>query len=479
MEQLTSKILNIYEGKALSESDNPKNISKDEAALILKEIGFNFLEHEMKNNPNNSMFGMKNISKDKEVILSFERLKELFEIAGLDNPFENIKPIEDAFSFVGKSLNDLQFKLEDGKLYIKTFDKDLDSTEADELSRTFVIDNWIKWDKTNSHIELPDGTRVNLQALLETIGVKEGVGFVDVNEAFLDILEENETISTYLKEYNSNNVYIGTSKGDTIKSYFEDNLIVTGSGKNTIVTGIGDDIVFAHNGTNDINLGSGNDTVSYELNDSAIYASLESGRTSQNDTLKDVENLHGSKYNDILEGDDKDNTLFGGSGDDILIGLEGADTLDGGEGVDLASYETSSAVEINLKHNYADGGEATGDKFVNIEGIKGSKEADTIVGDNNSNLIYANDGDDRVSGNDGDDIIFGGKGNDYIKGDAGNDTLYGEDGDDILIGGAGDDILVGGTGKNMLYGDSGKDTVLYKGKSEDYEILFINENTLL
>ncbi|MCT7445314.1 cadherin-like domain-containing protein [Aliarcobacter cryaerophilus] len=478
MEQLTSKILNIYEGKALSESDNPKNISKDEAALILKEIGFNFLEHEMQNNPNNSMFGMTSISKDKEVILSFERLKELFEIAGLDNPFENIKPIEDAFSFVGKSLNDLQFKIEDGKLYIKTFDKDLDSTEADELSRTFVVDNWTKWDKTNSHIELPDGTRVNLQALLEIIGVKEGVGFVDVNEAFLDILEENETISSYLKEYNSNNVYVGTSKGDTIKSYFEDNLIVTGSGKNTIVTGIGDDIVFAHNGTNDINLGSGNDTVSYELNDSAIYASLESGRSSQNDTLKDVENLHGSKYNDILEGDDKDNTLFGGSGDDILIGLGGADTLDGGEGVDLASYETSSAVEINLKHNYAEGGEATGDKFVNIEGIKGSKEADTIVGDNNSNLIYANDGDDRVSGNDGDDIIFGGKGNDYIKGDAGNDTLYGEDGDDILIGGAGDDILVGGTGKNMLYGDSGKDTVLYKGKSEDYEILFINENTL-
>ena len=478
MEQLTSKILNIYEGKALNESDNPKNISKDEAALILKEIGFNFLEHEMQNNPNNSIFGMKNISKDKEVILSFERLKELFEIAGLDNPFENIKPIEDAFSFVGKSLNDLQFKIEDGKLYIKTFDKDLDSTEADELSRTFVVDNWTKWDKTNSHIELPDGTRVNLQALLETIGVKEGVGFVDVNEAFLDILEENETISSYLKDYNSNNVYVGTSKGDIIKSYFEDNLIVTGSGKNTIVTGIGDDIVFAHNGTNDINLGSGNDTVSYELNDSAIYASLESGKSSQGDTLKDVENLHGSKYNDILEGDDKDNTLFGGSGDDILIGLEGADTLDGGEGVDLASYETSSAVEINLKHNYAEGGEATGDKFVNIEGIKGSKEADTIVGDNNSNLIYANDGDDRLSGNDGDDIIFGGKGNDYIKGDAGNDTLYGEDGDDILIGGAGDDILVGGTGKNMLYGDSGKDTVLYKGKSEDYEILFINENTL-
>ncbi|MDN5112005.1 cadherin-like domain-containing protein [Aliarcobacter butzleri] len=477
LEEIEAKMLKIYETQSLTKEDNPKGLTKDEAKAILEEIGFNFQEYEMQKNPTLEMIYGK-VNLDKEVSLSLERLSELLEIAGIENLLKDIKPIEDAFSFAGKSLNDLQFKLEDGKLYIKTFDKDLSSDEASELSKTFVIDNFTKWDKTNTHIELPDGTKVNLEALLETIGVKEGVGFVDVNEAFLEILGKNETISSYLKDYDSNNVYVGTSKGDTIKAYFGDNLIVTGTGNNTIVTGAGDDIVFAHNGKNDISLGLGNDTVSYELNDSAIYASLESGSSSKGDTLTDVENLHGSKYNDILEGDSKDNTLFGGAGDDILIGLDGADTLDGGDGIDLASYETSSAIEINLKHNYADGGEATGDKFINIEGIKGSKESDTIVGDNNSNLIYANAGDDRVSGNGGDDIIFGGLGNDYIKGDEGNDTLYGEDGDDILIGGAGDDILVGGTGKNMLYGDSGTDTVLYKGKSTDYEVLIVNENTL-
>ncbi|MFY4803173.1 Ig-like domain-containing protein [Aliarcobacter butzleri] len=477
LEEIEAKMLKIYETQSLTKEDNPKGLTKDEAKAILEEIGFNFQEYEMQKNPTLEMIYGK-VNLDKEVSLSLERLSELLEIAGIENLLKDIKPIEDAFSFAGKRLNDLQFKLEDGKLYIKTFDKDLSSDEASELSKTFVIDNFTKWDKTNTHIELPDGTKVNLEALLETIGVKEGVGFVDVNEAFLEILGKNETISSYLKDYDSNNVYVGTSKGDTIKAYFGDNLIVTGTGNNTIVTGAGDDIVFAHNGKNDISLGLGNDTVSYELNDSAIYASLESGSSSKGDTLTDVENLHGSKYNDILEGDSKDNTLFGGAGDDILIGLDGADTLDGGDGIDLASYETSSAIEINLKHNYADGGEATGDKFINIEGIKGSKESDTIVGDNNSNLIYANAGDDRVSGNGGDDIIFGGLGNDYIKGDEGNDTLYGEDGDDILIGGAGDDILVGGTGKNMLYGDSGTDTVLYKGKSTDYEVLIVNENTL-
>ncbi|MFY4860127.1 Ig-like domain-containing protein [Aliarcobacter butzleri] len=477
LEEIEAKMLKIYEEKALTKEDNPKGLTKDEAKAILEEIGFNFQEYEMQKNPTLKMI-YGEVILDKEVSLSLERLSELLEIAGIENPLKDIKPIEDAFSFAGKSLNDLQFKLEDGKLYIKTFDKDLSDDKASELSKTFVIDDWTKWDKTNTHLELPDGTKVNLEALLETIGVKEGIGFVDVNEAFLEILGENETIEQYLKDYETNNVYVGTSKGDTIKAYFGDNLIVTGTGNNTIVTGAGDDIVFAHNGKNDISLGLGNDTVSYELNDSAIYASLESGSSSKGDRLTDVENLHGSKYNDILEGDSKDNTLLGGAGDDILIGLDGADTLDGGDGIDLASYETSSAIEINLKHNYADGGEATGDKFINIEGIKGSKESDTIVGDNNSNLIYANAGDDRVSGNGGDDIIFGGLGNDYIKGDEGNDTLYGEDGDDILIGGAGDDILVGGTGKNMLYGDSGTDTVLYKGKSTDYEVLIVNENTL-
>jgi len=472
LNQLTTKLLRIYNG----ENSSISNMSKKEAKTILDEIGFNFQEYEMNKNPNS--FEKNAIDKSKEVSLTLDRLEELLKIAGIKNPIEDIKPIDDAFSFKGKSLNDLQFKLEDGKLYIKTFDKDLDLNEADELSKTFVVTNWAKWNKVHSHIELPDGTKVNLQALLDAIGVKEGEEFVDVNEASINILKDNETLEKYLKDYEAKNVYVGTSKDDTIKLYYQDTLIVAKDGKNTIVTGVGDDIVFAHNSVNSINLGSGNDTVSYELNDNLVYASLQSGKSSKGDTLKDVENLHGTKYNDILEGDNKDNILFGSSGDDILIGLGGADTLDGGDGIDLASYETSSAVEINLKHNFAFGGEATGDKFVSIEGIKGSKQSDTIVGDDKANLIYANDGDDRVSGNSGDDIIFGGLGNDYIKGDDGNDILYGEDGDDILIGGAGDDILVGGTGKNMLYGDSGSDTVLYKGKSSDYEILFVNENTL-
>lgn len=477
IEQITSKILKIYEAKeTLLAEDNPKGISKEEAHAILVELGHDF-------NPlNKGNLFTQAISQDKGVSIPSDRMMELLEIAGIENPLDDVKPLEDAFSLKGKSLDDLQFSLKDGTLIIRTYDKDLEENEAIATSQTFSIPNWDKWDKTNTHLELPDGTKVNLKALLDVIGVKEGAGFVDVNDAFTQILAKDETIASYLAKYDANNVYVGTNSNDTIKAYFGDNLIVTGSGKNTIVTGTGDDIVFAHNGTNTISTGLGNDTVSYERSDSAIYTSLSDGGlagVAKGDTYSGVENLIGSKFNDVLEGNSENNTLIGKAGDDILAGKEGADVLDGGDGIDLASYETSQSIAINLKQNFASGGEATGDSFTSIEGIKASSQADVIVGDDTANIIYANAGDDKVAANSGDDIIYAGSGNDYVKGDAGNDILYGEEGDDILIGGAGNDILSGGSGKNILMGDSGKDTVLYKGVSSDFDVMFINQNTLL
>ncbi|MXS78315.1 hemagglutinin/hemolysin-related protein, partial [Nitrosomonas sp. JL21] len=80
-------------------------------------------------------------------------------------------------------------------------------------------------------------------------------------------------------------------------------------------------------------------------NDTATYASAGSGvsvslliTTQQNtlgaglDTLTNIENLIGSKFNDDLTGDTKSNTLTGGAGNDTLRGWNGADTMNGGAG---------------------------------------------------------------------------------------------------------------------------------------------------
>ncbi len=467
LDQIAQKMIAVYEANGEDE------ITKEEAYEILMEIGYEFDE-------DSSSF--EKMFSERKVEISVERFNELLELSGIENPFESFEPIEDAFSFRGKSLNDLQFELQDGNLIIHTFDKDLEEDAALEKSQVFMIEDWDSWDKENSHMELPDGTKVNLQALLELIGVEEGSGLIDVNEAFLSIVSENETIESYLEKYESNRVFVGTSQDDIIKSYFDDNLIVTGEGENSIFTGSGDDIIFADKGTNTISAGLGNDTVSYELSDGAVYASLEDGGTNGvalGDTYEGVENLIGSDFDDSLEGNSEDNTLLGKAGNDILSGGEGADNLDGGEGIDIASYETSDeAVQINLKNDYTYGGEAGGDSLSNIEGIMASQNDDVIVGDSNSNVIYAQAGDDRVFTGLGDDRVYAGSGDDYIKGGEGNDTLYGETGDDILIGGEGDDTLYGGSGENTLLGDKGTDTVVYEGVSSDYQVLFFNENTL-
>ncbi|MXS77972.1 hypothetical protein ABF87_08365, partial [Nitrosomonas sp. JL21] len=80
-------------------------------------------------------------------------------------------------------------------------------------------------------------------------------------------------------------------------------------------------------------------------NDTATYASAGSGvsvslliTTQQNtvgaglDTLTNIENLIGSKFNDDLTGDTKSNTLTGGAGNDTLRGWNGADIMNGGAG---------------------------------------------------------------------------------------------------------------------------------------------------
>jgi Ca2+-binding RTX toxin-like protein len=132
-----------------------------------------------------------------------------------------------------------------------------------------------------------------------------------------------------------------------------------------------------------------------------------SGDQADGDILTNIENITGSKYRDLLIGDDEANTLTGGEGNDILNGGAGDDTLEGG------------------------------------------------------------DGDDRLNGDAGNDTLNGGDGTDTLNGGAGNDELNGGDDDDTLNGGAGDDTLNGGAGADTLDGGGGNDTASYVGAASD------------
>jgi Ca2+-binding RTX toxin-like protein len=63
----------------------------------------------------------------------------------------------------------------------------------------------------------------------------------------------------------------------------------------------------------------------------------------QGDKLRDVEDLRGSAFDDILLGDAKPNRIEGGDGDDRLAGRFGEDTLLGGDGDDIL-WSRSAAI---------------------------------------------------------------------------------------------------------------------------------------
>ncbi|RXK13690.1 hypothetical protein CP985_13280, partial [Malaciobacter mytili LMG 24559] len=497
LNQIAKKMINIYLKEesesvlALNKEDeiNINEPSKEEALEILKELGYDlnlgYLNYTNSLDVNVKAQSYEEFLKNpkalkysflEKVEIFAKRFEELLELANIPNPYENFTISEDAFSFAGKSLNDLQFELKEGKLIITTFDKDLEAQKAQENSKEFVISNWEKWDKTNTHIDLPNGTKVNLQALLELIKVEENGGKIDVNEAFKTLLLEDEALAKYVNEFEDKNIYLDTSLDDKITAYYGDNLIVSSKGNDTIVTGSGDDYILVQDGKKNIDTGLGIDSVSYENSKSGVYASLNSNNNDDGDTLKNVENLKGSNFDDILVGDDKDNTLIGNSGNDILEGKGGSDTLDGGEGVDLVDYTNSeNSSVVNLKNNYSN----ENDKYINIEGVKGSQNNDVIVTNDENNIVFANDGADNISLGAGNDIVYAGKGDDYIVSIKGNNKVYAGEGDDVVILGDGNDYINTTAGKNIIYAGSGKDTVEYKDNFENYQVMFLNNNTIL
>lgn len=166
----------------------------------------------------------------------------------------------------------------------------------------------------------------------------------------------------------------------------------------------GNDFVFGLGGSDEIHGGSGNDDIFGDIG----FAGLP------------------GPGNDLLFGDAGNDTLRGEAGDDVLEGGADGDFLVGGDGEDTASYANSpEGVSVNLSNGVVAGGDAAGDTFSNIENLKGSGHADTLIGDGGNNLLVDSGGTDTLIGGFGDDIYVSIDGNDTIieAENAGHDSL--------------------------------------------------------
>ncbi|NJO78090.1 MAG: calcium-binding protein [Cyanobacteria bacterium RM1_2_2] len=313
---------------------------------------------------------------------------------------------------------------------------------------------------------------------------------------------------------------IGSRGNDVITGNIQNNVLSGGLGDDTILGGDGNDALYGGDG-NDVldggfgfdllDGGAGNDTTTYDFFTGGITADLQTGavgfpsNSPLTDTLVSIENLIGSRGNDVISGNDLDNVLNGNIGNDILDGKGGNDTLIGGLGDDtyLVNNLTDTIVEeadggidtVNASVTYTLGENVenltlTGDTAIDGTGnalnntlrgnasnniLNGKEGNDTLIGGLGNDVYIVNDAGDQVieSINEGKDVIFASvsytlsdniehlvlteSGNFNGTGNASDNVIVGNAGVNTLDGAAGNDILLGAAGRDTLKGGAGAD----------------------
>ena len=288
----------------------------------------------------------------------------------------------------------------------------------------------------------------------------------------------------------------GNATGDTFTgienlsgSNFDD-LLLGDFQNNRIVGNAGNDRLGAGGGSDVLDGGAGIDIATYHYGStvgvtvSLANPSVNTGQAA-GDIFISIEGLEGTKFNDVLTGDD---------GDNILRGELGADVLNGGDGFDFADYNVIAGnpggnITVNLSDTSKNTGEAVGDTYISIEGLRGNGGGnDSLTGNDANNLFSggylpndAGDGADFFDGRGGYDIADYSRFSAmstiaYLKsseqslnnGAAGGDTYANLEG---LRGGGGADqlhgddgfvnILIGGGGADQLFGEGGLDFATY------------------
>jgi len=239
----------------------------------------------------------------------------------------------------------------------------------------------------------------------------------------------------------------GTVWSDSLTGNAERNWFRTFSGNDTVDGGAGDDLIFYGH----LDGNSSGITVNLQQTDANGYSTVSYDQDLSNtttadafvDSVKNIQNLHGSQAGDRITlsnlnsyvfGEEGDDVLTGGTGNNNLIGGEGNDTLNGGAGINTADYVDTGV-------------------------WNGEQQSQGIVADLAAGQIIDNFGDTDIVSNITN--VGGSTLNDSITGDLQNNYLNGREGDDVFYESAGNDTFEGG---------AGSDKVIYSGLSSEYVV---------
>lgn len=367
--------------------------------------------------------------------------------------------------------------------------------------------------------------------------------------ALFPVQSENDTINGS----NANDSFDGGAGNDTIKGFGGDDILVGGAGKDKLFGGDGEDQLFGGLGNDTINpgengpgsfdhieAGRGIDKViltavktgyaqighfdvtkriTVNIDGNANTATINKGTQGRTD-ITDVKNpltgdgfgIIGTAKNDIFNINPGDNGWM------QVRGREGADTFNIGAStgtvrLDYRNSDATSGIHANLKK-----GKVANDGFGNSDTITGAGQvneiratmmADTVIGSNKDERFILMAGNDSLNGGGGedqvrydrsgveavtvnlaagtatgtwggetfthtltgienvrgsrddDDTLIGNGAANVLDGRGGADMLEGRANGDVLIGGDGNDDLNGGKGGDHLDGGNGIDTARY------------------
>lgn len=221
----------------------------------------------------------------------------------------------------------------------------------------------------------------------------------------------------------------GTDYADTFIGDGWDNEFRGMNGVDSYSGGAGSDLVRFETETNQsatrgvfINLSSTSNTGSATGFTSTVTLSARTGLDAYGnlETFDSIERITGTRFNDRIIGDEKDNVLRGREGNDTMVGGSGRDRLEGDDGND-----------------YLDGGSGRDD-------LNGGRGSDTLLGGS---------GNDNLDGGEGNDTVKAGSGEfDYISGSSGTDTVDGEAGYDMYTFDRADNSDTNGDGNSSEHG---------------------------
>jgi Ca2+-binding RTX toxin-like protein len=422
-------------------------------------------------------------------LVNVEIYSESLERARLGNPIDSVMRVYNSSGtlvgyYTGTAVNDDTFEATDSQILDLVLPTD-DTYFVEVDTFTFIGNSEFEY----SDFCLPDGQPIDPE-------VTSADACSDTDTGGYELFISTFSIGATLGLDNPGDFLFGSTGNDHLTGSYAQDQLDAGAGNDSMFGLTGNDIYVEVPGSADlINDTAGVDTLDFSgaTSNIQIDVSLTLGQVQTVDSAGNtlaitgtIENVIGSSFGDLINGNAAANFLSGGPGNDTLNGGAGDDTFTGGTGVDAINggpdidrvVETRNA-NMTLSNTTLSIGAEGNDSLTSIEqailtggssnnqlnassfsgtttlvGLAGN---DTLTGGSNADVLEGGEGNDNISGQGGNDKLDGGADNDTLVGEAGSDILLGGAGDDSLTGAADSDFLIGGLGADRLVDSAGDD----------------------